>query len=221
MTRWEVVYICSHYSSHICSSICVITIIVQKKVKEEMTRWEGVGKWFHCSSAPVLSVDCHGSRCIFTFKIHICHGTREVNSVEIYQSWLLQIFSLENISRWLLSRYMNLWRYTASFLEIYFIRFLLSEFYGATFLAGIWKVHDGLVHWINPKMVQSRTLSMFCEKLSFTILGLLLLARIWCLKVPPPEQMCPQPQATHLVSACVYYTLCKPFRGLCMCPQVP
>ena len=64
------------------SHICVITIIVQKKVKEEMTRWEGVGKWFHCPSAPVLSVDCHGSRCIFTFKIHICHGSREVNSVE-------------------------------------------------------------------------------------------------------------------------------------------
>ena len=27
--------------------------------------------------------------------------------------------------------------------------------------------------------------------------------------------------ATHLVSACVYYSLCKPFRGRCMCPQVP
>ena len=80
--RWEGVYICSH----ICSYNCVITIIVQKKVKEEMTWWEGVGKWFHCPSAPVLSVDCHGSRCIFTFKIHICHGSREVNSVEIYQS---------------------------------------------------------------------------------------------------------------------------------------
>ena len=38
---------------------------------------------------------------------------------------------------------------------------------------------------------------------------------------PTPEQMCPQPPATHLLSACVYYTLCKPFRALCMCPQVP
>ena len=143
-----------------------------------MTQWEGVGKWFHCSSAPVLSVDSHGSR--------------QVNFVEIYQRWLLWKFIWklkiyeggfrENIWIWLVKPHQG--AFCGKFLG-----FQRNEFSGV-YRQVLKKEHDDFFYWINPKMVQTRTSSLFCEQLSFTIEGLL--ARIWCLKVLPPEQMCPQ-----------------------------
>ena len=110
-----------------------------KKEKEEMTQWEGVGKWFHCSSAPVLSVDSHGSQ--------------QVNFVEIYQRWLLWKFI------WKLKIYEggfreNIWIWLVKLHQGAFcgkvLGFQRNEFSGV-YRQGLKKEHDNFFYWINPQ----------------------------------------------------------------------